>query len=226
MKHIIGISIFSLLLTLPVGARAQDQLAAPAPQDQLQPQPPAPQDQPQPPAPQTFGTLPAVAISHVVPARKSPVTALTGTLVGTGLGMGLLVGGLARDQGALITIGLTTLVVAPSFGYFYTGETGRAVAHMGVRAGAVGILFVGVLTAVYEGLGCGWDGACERSNAALTLAAGGLVIGAGSIAYSIYDAPRSARRHNARHRQLMLVPTPMTGPDHSSGLGLQLGGRF
>jgi hypothetical protein len=186
------------------------------------------QPQPQTQALQPFGTSPAVAISHAVPARKSPMTALTGTLVGTGLGIGMLAGGLAREQGGLSMMGLVTLVVAPSFGYFYAGEAGRAGAHIGVRAGAVGILFVGAVVAVIDGLGCGLSGAetCEPSTAALTIAAGGLVLGAGSIAYSIYDAPRSARRYNARHRQLMLVPTPMTGPDHSTGLGLQLGGSF
>ena len=46
---------------------------------------------------------------------------------------------------------------------------------------------------------------------------------------SVYDAPRAARRHNARERRLFLAPAPMTVQSSgagSTGFGLHLGGSF
>lgn len=239
MKYIVVTSILALSLMLTVKAGAQAQPAAIAPQvqptppaqlpaPQVQPAPVALQAQPQTQALQTLGALPAVATTHTVPDEKSPMTALTGTLIGTGLGIGMLTTGLVRNQGVLSTMGLITLTVGPSFGYFYTGETGRAAAHIGVRAGAIGVMYTGLVLAVFDSLGCalGAQGPCDLSTTTRTFLLGGALIGASSIAYSIYDAPRSAKRYNARHRRLMLVPMPMTGPDSTSGLGLQFGGSF
>ena len=56
--------------------------------------------------------------------------------------------------------------------------------------------------------------------------ASGIVLGAGSVLYSLIDAPRAAQRHNARARRLLLTPMPMVGPEHSAGFGLHLSGQF
>jgi hypothetical protein len=50
--------------------------------------------------------------------------------------------------------------------------------------------------------------------------------GTGSAFYSVLDAPRAARRHNATAQQSMLTPAPVAGPDRSTGFGLHLSGRF
>ena len=251
MKSIVITSILGLSLTLPLRAGAQEQPApqeqpaAPAPQEQptapapqaqpetqaqlppsqVPPVPAASQAQPQTHAPQTLGSPPAVATTGDMPDQKSPAAARTWALTGTLLGAGLLTAGLVEDQGELALAGLIGITIGPSFGHFYAGDNGRAWGQIGLRVGAVGILFAGAISAIFD---CDLFGAseCEPSVTTNVLLGGGLLLAGGSAVYSVYDAPRAARRHNARQRRLMLVPAPITGPDRTSGLGLQLGGSF
>jgi hypothetical protein len=246
MKSVVITSILGLSLTLPIRAGAQAQPAAPAPQEQ--PAVPAPQAQPAPqtqllppsqvpPAPAASQTQPqtralqplaaplAVATTDAMPDQKSPSAARTWALTGTLLGAGLLTTGIVGDQGELALMGLIGITIGPSFGHFYAGDNGQAWGQIGLRVGAMGVMFAGALSALFD---CGLfgDSECEPSVITNVLLGGGLVLASGSAVYSVYDAPRAARRHNARQQRLMLMPAPITGPDRTSGLGLQLGGSF
>lgn len=173
---------------------------------------------------------PAVAASGAAPDQRSPATALQLSLLGTGVGFGMMAAGARWELGGLSLAGFAVTLVGPSVGHFYAGETGRGLAHTGLRAGAVTAIAAGALWGFLGCLDLYGEDTCELSPGATALVAGGVVVGAGSMIYSLYDAPRAARRHNARARRLVLVPAPMAGTVQSSGFGagfgLHLGGRF
>jgi hypothetical protein len=159
--------------------------------------------------------------------------ALGGALVTTGLGIGAMIAGISSDNGALGLAGFTATLLGPSFGHFYAGEIGRGLTQTGVRAGAAIMTVGGMAWALVGFFDCvdfsGEDSDCSPLHlGAPLLIAGGLGLGAGSIIQSIHDAPRAAGRYNARARarRLQITAVPVTGPDHSTGLGLQLGGQF
>lgn len=177
------------------------------------------QPPPAPPAP------PVVLAASAVPDARNPGTALSLSVLGTAAGFGMMVLGDNADSGFLSLAGLVTTVVGPSLGHFYAGESGRALTQSAIRAGSVGVMFAGALWLASE---CGFFfvSECEPGPGPGIMMATGLVVGASSALYSIYDAPRAARRHNARARRLVITPAPLAGPDHSSGFGLHLGGQF
>lgn len=169
---------------------------------------------------------PAVASSGAAPDEKSPATALNLALLGTGTGFGMMVAGARWELEGLSLAGFAITLVGPSAGHFYAGETERGLALTGLRAGAVAAVVVGATWGLYACLDDTEEDTCNISPGATAVIAGGVVVGVGSTIYSLYDAPRAARRHNARARRLYVVPAPMAGTGQSSGFGLQLGGQF
>lgn len=169
---------------------------------------------------------PAIASSSGGPAEKSPATALNLALLGTGTGFGMMVAGGRWKLDGLSLAGFAVTLIGPSAGHFYAGENGRGLAHTGLRVSAVAAILVGAVWGLGDCLGDTDEDTCDLSPGATAAIAGGVVVGLGSMVYSLYDAPRAARRHNARARQLYVVPAPMAGTGQSSGFGLQLGGRF
>ena len=172
------------------------------------------------------GPVPAFARAPApeenLPDAKSPGTALALSLAPTAAGVVMFARAMDHHNGRLASVGALLVLTGPSFGHFYTGEHGTGLGHIGLRAGAVGAVFVGAL----------WSACflahCETPDGAKALMWGGAAVGTASTVYSIYDAPRAARRTNAktRARQLMLTPAPVAGPDGTSGLGLHMAGRF
>jgi hypothetical protein len=238
------IATVAISLALPGLARAQapGQTAAPqaAPDTQAMPDAAAPQAPAASPATQAPAQMQALVVETPAQAgvtmtgrldEKHAGFALGGALVTTGLGLGVMVAGIGGDNGALGLIGFTTALVGPSFGHFYAGEYGRGLVHTGVRLGAAAMTAGGAAWTVFALFDCvDWGGEeddCSPLHAAAPLVlAAGLGLGAGSIISSIRDAPRAVHRHNARTRQLLITPAPIVGPDHSAGVGLQLGARF
>ena len=208
------VATVAISLALPGLARAQAPDEAAAPQA----------------APDAQAMQPVVNMTGRVDEKHSGF-ALGGSLVTTGLGLGAIIAGLSDgDDGesassALALAGLTVVVIGPSFGHFYAGEYGRGLALTGVRAGALTMMAFGTGICFFESI---FEPDCDSSTTGSLLITGGLVLGVGSIVYSIYDAPRATHRHNARARarQLLITPAPMVGPDHSTGIGLQLDGQF
>ncbi|HWN68217.1 MAG TPA: hypothetical protein VNM90_11315 [Haliangium sp.] len=171
---------------------------------------------------------PAQAVSSptAVPGGKNPATAFNAAVLGTAAGFGMVVVGARTDSSTLGLTGLALTVVGPSFGHFYAGETGSGLTQIGLRAGSVGAMVGGTIWLLAECLTFFDEEECSPGPGPALLIAGGLAVGTGSTLYSIFDAPRAARRQNARAPRLVLAPAPVIGPDHSSGFGLQLGGQF
>ena len=181
-------------------------------------------------------TLPALQQAPVeqqaLPGEKSPGKALAYSLVGTGVGVGIMFAAEGADMGPLGGVGALLAFAGPNFGHLYAGENATAATHIGVRAGAGGAVLVGAVWTLVAS--CTWGFFGEESHCdappagAAVLMVGGAVVSTGSSLYSIYDAPRAARRANARMRasQLTLTPAPVAGPDGTSGLGMHLAGQF
>lgn len=164
-----------------------------------------------------------------VPGEKSPGLALGLSLLGTGAGVAALFAASNVDDGELVgTLGIAALVVGPSLGDFYAGEPDRAVRHAAIRLGAVATMGAGLALFFSSPCAFGSENECPetREDAGLGIFVAGALLGAGSAVYSIIDAPFAARRTNLASRPLTLLPTPIVGPDRSTGLGLSLATPF
>ncbi len=106
------------------------------------------------------------------------------------------------------------LFAGPAVGHFYAGQPGRGLTGVGVCLGLTGAM---VLLAQSDALGdCGSEWICIPP---------GLVFGAVAILTSavvdIAAAPGSARKTNAEHAHVALVPL-RDGPRTRLGVGMQL----
>jgi hypothetical protein len=161
------------------------------------------------------------------PGVKSPGTALALSALTTAAGAGLLIA--SRVSGAddyLPYAGAVLVFAGPNLGHAYAGDHNSAVTQLGVRTGAGVVVVTG---AIWAFLDCGLTyESCDQSRGPRIVQGAGLVLGAASIIYSIYDAPRAAGRANARIRaqRLLFAPAPITGPAGTNSVGLHLTGRF
>ncbi len=159
--------------------------------------------------------------------EKSPGIAVGLSLAGTAAGYGALIAAGNTDSSGLAIVGLTGIVVGPSLGQIYAGETGRAVGHSLLRLGAGSIMVYGAMLTVFDCWGDEEGGECDGS-AGPALMIGGALVGIGSSVYSIVDSAHAADRHNAarKQRRFVLTPAPLVGPGRSTGYGVQLGAAF
>lgn len=185
--------VISLVVAAPLSARAQPGLT-----------------EPQPPPVEEAGD-------------KSPGVALSLALFGTAASYAGLVAAANSGSGELALLGVGGIIVAPSLGHFYAGESGRGVGHSLVRLGAGGAMVAGALVWMED---CWFEEDCDGGAGPFIVIAGA-VVGIGSTVYSIADAPAAAARHNeARRRRLVLTPAPIVGPDRSTGFGVHVGAQF
>ena len=110
----------------------------------------------------------------------------------------------ASGAGEGVLLGAVALIVAPSLGHFYAGETGHGV-WMSVGRGAlaflaVGSLAVGAFQCFDLGLGERSE-PCEPSSVPFVLAAVFATGAVGMAVYDIVDAPDAARRTQERSRK-------------------------
>lgn len=155
---------------------------------------------------------------------KSPAAALSLSLLGTVGSWGLVfaVADMEESGEALGVVGLTGIVVGPSFGQFYAGEWRSGWRQAGVRALAVGGLFVGALWTVSD---CFWEeGDCDSPGVPVMI--GSAAVGVAATIYSIVDAPFAAERANKKRRQVIITPAPMLGPQRTTGYGMVLSKNF
>ena len=150
--------------------------------------------------------------------EKSGSTALLLSLGGAVGSLALTVVGANMENGSgasLMTVGVLSSIITPSFGHWYAGEYWTA--GLGMRAGG-GIAFV---AGAAQAFGCiDAENSCD-DGAALVLVGAGLYIG-GTL-YDIATAPSAAERWNEKH--LQLAPTVVSSGTHQT-LGLGLGGAF
>ena len=186
----------------------------------------APTDLPPPASPQ------ALVKGDAVPAEKSPAKALAYSLIPTAAGVGIMLGAGEHDVGVIGGLAGFLVFAGPNFGHIYAGDTATATKQIGIRAAASGAMLAGAVWTLVESCRLGFFGEPSGCDAPPTGAAalmiGGAVVSGASTLYSIYDAPRAARRANSRMRarHLTIAPLPLVGPQGKSGLGMHLTGRF
>ena len=176
----------------------------------------------------TDGTADGTARLFATPAEKdsadaqpySASGAVTWSVFGTGVGLGILAVAGTDDSGVMVGAGLMGLTLGPSAGHMYTGDWKRVLLGSGLRATGLTAAIFGYASMIDESC----YGECLRPRAALLI--GGLAAFAGGTLYSIIDSGYSARRANRAERRLQLTPAPITGPDRSTGMGMMLGGTF
>lgn len=148
--------------------------------------------------------------------EKSPAVALGLSIGTTAAGVAMMISS-PRTGEEFAVAGLGLAAAGPCAGYLYTGEYRRA-AGLGLLQG------LGA-TAFAVGFDMALDGE-DEGNARILFLAGSAALVAGTI-YGFTDAPRSARRVNEKaKRALRIAPTPVIGPQRSTGLGLGLSGSF
>jgi hypothetical protein len=217
----LSVLVVAVALGLAGVAHAQEQVTfAPLAPPSLQPPPAPPATQLRPVAPSQ-----TVASTSAMPEDRNPATALSLSVLGTASGLGLMAAGASTDSGGVTLLGFATILVGPSMGHFYAGEHGRGLALTGIRAAGAGVVVGGAFWLLIDCVAFLGTECKGGTGPAIMMATGSAVV-TGATLYSIYDAPRAARRQNARGRRLVLTPAPVVGPDHSSGFGLSLGGRF
>jgi hypothetical protein len=101
------------------------------------------------------------------------------------------------------------LVVGPSTGHLYAGDSGEAVGMSLLRGGAVGLFYVG-FTRVFEDC----DGEVCDDDKGMLMMLGGVGLWSAAAIFDMIDAPRAAARANAR---IAVTPT---------GNGIALSGTF
>jgi len=150
------------------------------------------------------------------PGGPSPTTALVlagfTTFMGTAAGLGIAVNN--DDSDLMIGVGLSLAGVSwlfgPSFGHFYSGEVNHGVGFSLVRGALIagGLALLADHSEVNMNDGCLEFGEC-RSDAELAAAIVLLAANLGLVVYDLVDAPRSALRARARHRD----PSPRSPSD-------------
>lgn len=159
--------------------------------------------------------------------RKDEGTATMLALGGTVLGFVSLYAAGRTDSPALGWSGVALLVVGPSAGHIYAGESGHATKTSLLRVGGMLTAFVGLiaLTSVAEcSDGCG--GKSDQGNAEAMLWIGGITYASATL-YDIIDASAAVRRANAKQaRAWRITPTAVPASSGSPIPGLSVIGRF
>lgn len=152
---------------------------------------------------------------------KDPNTALGLSLGGTAASVALTIAGASANNSGLVTAGLLSSIVTPSFGEWYAGKP--LTVGLGLRAASA----VALVAGANEAFKCfGETGSCSNdNNAAGVLLLGGLVGYATGTIYDIATAPRAAREFNAEH-QVHVTPTYLRSPSGSATMGVGIGGTF
>ncbi len=152
-------------------------------------------------------------------SMKSEGTATMLALGTTAAGFALLAAaGKQQEGGEMGTLGVLALMIGPSAGHIYAGETGHAVGMTLVRGGAALAFIVGVVkaTTVYASR--------DSDNGATLMWVGGISFVAATV-YDIIDAPRAAHRRNNKTRQWQVNPM-MVGTSNATTPGMGFSGRF
>jgi hypothetical protein len=134
----------------------------------------------------------------------------------TAAGFALIAGGANHDSAGTATLGLLTLIVGPSFGHIYAGETSHAVGMSLLRGGA----FIAFVAGFAKTLSADEGAPCfdcttsyhdDKRDGERLMWIGGVTFVAATV-YDIMDASRAARRTNEKSRRVMMMPTVVNMP--------------
>lgn len=163
-------------------------------------------------------------------SMKSEGTATMLSLGTTAAGFALLAAAGKQENGGggTGTLGVLALMIGPSAGHIYAGETGHAVGMSLVRGGAALAFIAGVIqaTTVYA-VDCvnpctGYTD--NHDNGATLMWVGGISFVAATV-YDLIDAPRAARRRNTKTQQWQMSPM-IVGTANAKTPGMGFSGRF
>lgn len=178
---------------------------------------------------------PAAFIDHAPPRAETSEAAATGLALGvTAAGYLLAFSGAAERAHSGVVGGAVgaMIVVGPSAGHIYAGETRHALGMTALRGVGVTTFAVGL----FMGLAVGDSDTCCSSSehhdgnhhtAAIGTMAAGAALFIGGTVYDLWDAHRAAARANERAaaRALAIVPVLSRGSQGASA-GLALTGNW
>ncbi len=203
------LAVIAAVLTVSTAASAQ-----PGMTDPIAP-PPAPFAYPAP---------------EVAPVKSEGVATML-SIGATAAGFALISAGANGDNGGgAMAVGVGALMIGPSAGHIYAGESGHAVKMTLLRGGSFVVFMAGVLELTTASVDSGdcidWCGPSsdDRTKGERMMWIGGLTF-VGATVYDILDASRAARRRNAKNRGYMMMPVMVqssTGPVPAVGMS----GRF
>lgn len=175
--------------------------------------------------------LPAPAIEG---RTKSESTATMLSLGTTAAGFALVAAAGKGDEGSggLATLGVLAILIGPSAGHIYSGETGHAVGMSLLRGGSAIAFLVGVIkaTMTYSPAESSSDcidwcgGSSDHDDGKTLMWVGGLTWVAATV-YDIIDAPRAARRRNTKERAYQVQPM-FVGTANNKAPGIGFSGKF
>lgn len=171
-----------------------------------------------------------------IPEVKSESTA-TLLAIGTTLGsFAVMASGAEHENSGVLLTGMAMMLIGPSAGHLYAGETAHGVKMSLLRTGAAVVLGAGLLmnTSVACDLSAnenGNGGSCESSRDDRETGRKMMWLGGGTLIaatlYDLWDAHNAAHRANVREaRRWNIGPAMMTGASGTNVPGLSLGGQF
>lgn len=222
--------VLATILGSSVTAAAQPGLTPVQEPDSEQPAPAPP-----PPMPGYYvygpAPVPMAMPAPIIEGRAKSEGTATLLSLGATTGGFLLLASAGKQQdggGEMATLGVLALMIGPSAGHIYAGETGHAVGMSLVRGGAAIAFVAGIVkaTTAYSGSDCiDWcEGSRDSDNGATLMWVGGLTFVAATV-YDIIDAPRAAHRRNLKERQYSVAPM-IVGSATSRTPGIGFAGKF
>lgn len=184
------------------------------------------------------------ALTAPQPYAPPPIAEVKSGSTATWLALGTTIGGVAlmgagadRENGGAVLVGAAAMLIGPSLGHFYAGETAHGVKMSLLRTGAAVVLGAGLIASLNTAA-CltaadpnGNGGSCgtsedDRATGRRMAWLGGTVLVAATL-YDLWDARDAAHRANVREaRRTTLVPAVMTGASGARVPALVLGGQF
>jgi hypothetical protein len=234
------LAVIAALLLVPSIAAAQPGLTNPQNPDDEQPsthrQPLAPVYAP------VYSTVerptPYAYPAPIASEQKSEGVATALAIGATTAGFMMIGSGASRGGDGMITAGLITMVIGPSAGHIYAGETGHAVKMSLLRgagfvtfmAGAIKATTVHDVAPAEPCVDCvqpqPQHSSNNRDNAGTLMWIGGLTFVAASV-YDMLDASRAARRTNIKNAHMLtVVPSYAQTQSGAVAPGVALTGRF
>jgi len=170
------------------------------------------------------------------PEVKSESTATLLSIGATLGGLAVMSAGAQRESGEVFLTGAALMVIGPSAGHFYAGETGHGVKMSLLRTGAALVFGVGVISQITgvcdvavgengEGGGCGHSRTDRETGEKLLWIGGGAFVAA--TLYDFWDAHNAAHRANVRAaRRYTIAPSIMGSASGTRVPGIVLAGQF
>ena len=182
--------------------------------------------------PYTFGPQAEPGQAQIAdPKSESTATMLA---VGATLGgLALTAAGVEHGSGGVALGGVALMLVGPSAGHFYAGETSHAAKMSLLRTGGLLVLSVGVIsmsTTASCDVAPGGYGGCstrdDRSKGEMMLWVGGATL-IGATVYDLWDAHNAAHRSNVKQaRQLTFAPSIMASASGATAPAVTVGGTW